>query len=187
MRKSPRQQRFLFWSASGFVALAGMFSVVDNAGAQNAAKSTPPVTFTKDVAPILQRACQKCHRPDNMAPMSLLTYREVRPWARAMKAKVVTRDMPPWFIDRNVGIRRFKDDPSLTNDEIAKIVAWVDGGAPEGNPADMPPPRQFEDAQRWHIGKPDLIVPMPQDFKVKAQSPDWWGNFVADSGLTEDR
>src|SRR5690242_11920436 len=109
MRKSPRQQRFLFWSASSVVALVGMFSTIDKAGAQNSAKSTPrtEVTFAKDVAPILQRACQKCHRPDNMAPMSLLTYREVRPWARAIKAKVVTRDMPPWFIDRNVGIRRF--------------------------------------------------------------------------------
>ena len=69
------------------------------------------VTFTKDVAPILQRACQNCHRPDSMAPMSLLTYQEARPWARSIKEKVVKRDMPPWFVNRNVGIHEFKMIP----------------------------------------------------------------------------
>src|SRR6266576_795446 len=112
MKKSTRQHCFLFWYAAGFMGVVAMVSSIDKAGAQTAAKSKPDgqVTFTKDVAPILQRACQKCHRPDNMAPMSLLTYRESRPWARAIKAKVITRDMPPWFIDRNVGIRHFKND-----------------------------------------------------------------------------
>src|SRR5579871_4889257 len=80
------------------------------------------VTFTKDVAPILQRACQNCHRPGSIAPMSLLTYKEARPWARSIKEKVARRQMPPWHIDRNVGINRFKDDPSLTDAEIATIV-----------------------------------------------------------------
>src|SRR5579871_6225537 len=145
------------------------------------------VTFTRDIAPILQRSCQNCHRPDNIAPMSFLTYKNVRPWARAIKEKVILREMPPWFIDRNIGIRHFKDDPSLTDEEVATISAWVDGGALEGNPADMPPPRHFEDNDRWHIGQPDLIIRAPVAITMKPQSTDWWGNLVADSGLTEDR
>jgi hypothetical protein len=145
------------------------------------------VTFTKDVAPILQKHCQVCHRPDNIAPMSLLTYQDVRPWAKSIKQQVVQHNMPPWFIDPHVGVRKFKDDPSLSEQEIATIAAWADAGAPMGNPADMPPPRQFEDADKWHIGKPDLIVSMPVAYTVKPASSDWWGNFIADSGLAEDR
>ncbi len=145
------------------------------------------VTFTKDVAPIFQAHCQVCHRPDNIAPMSLLTYQDARPWARSIKQQVMQRNMPPWFMDPHVGIRKFKDDPSLSDREIATIAAWVDAGAPMGNPADMPGPLKFEDADKWHIGKPDLIVSMPVDYTVKPASSDWWGNFIADSGLTEDR
>src|SRR5207248_5627375 len=96
------------------------------------------VTFSKDVAPILERSCQTCHRPGSIAPMSLLTYQEARPWARAIKERVARRLMPPWHIDRNIGITKFKDDPSLTDAEIATISNWVDQGALEGNPADMP-------------------------------------------------
>ena len=150
-------------------------------------QTAPQVTFSKDVAPILQRSCQKCHRPDNIAPMSLVTYKDARPWARAIKEAVLQRNMPPWFVNRNVGIRSFKDDPSLSDKELATIAAWVDRGAPEGNPADMPPPRQFDDSDKWHIGKPDLIVSSPVPITMKPHSPDWWGNLVADSGLTEDR
>ena len=116
------------------------------------------VTFAKDVAPILQRNCQNCHRPGQIGPMSLLTYRDARPWARSIKQRVQTREMPPWFIDRDLGVQKFKNDVSLTEEEIATIVQWVDNGAPRGNPADMPPPREFDDMDRWHIGEPDLIV-----------------------------
>src|SRR5947207_15869322 len=94
------------------------------------------VTFTKDVAPILQNRCQVCHRADTFAPMSLLTYEEARPWAKSIKQKVVAREMPPWYIDKNVGVRHFKNDASLSEDEIATIVKWVDSGAPKGNVAD---------------------------------------------------
>src|SRR5437868_14433569 len=111
--------------------------------AQNPGAAAGPVTFSKDVAPILQRACQNCHRPGMMAPMSLLTYKDARPWARAMKTKVANREMPPWFIDRRVGIQSFKNDPSLTDAEIQTIVKWVDAGAPQGNAADLPPARNF--------------------------------------------
>jgi hypothetical protein len=145
------------------------------------------VTFTKDVAPILQRSCQNCHRPGSMAPMSLLSYEDVRPWARAIKQRVTAREMPPWFIDRTVGIKRFKNDPSLSDEEIATIATWVDGGAPRGNPADMPPPVQFADDEAWQIGTPDLIVELPVDHVVRAQQSDVWINYTSPTGLTEDR
>jgi hypothetical protein len=157
------------------------------AHAQTPAPAARQVTFTKDVAPILQRGCQTCHRPGSIGPMALLTYEDARPWARSIKTRVTARTMPPWFVDRNIGINKFKNDPSLSDDEVATIVRWVDAGAPQGNPADMPPPRQFDELDKWHIGKPDLIVSMPEEFTVPAAGPDWWGNFVADSGLTEDR
>jgi len=145
------------------------------------------VTFAKDVVPILQKSCQVCHRPGSIAPMSLLTYGDARPWARSMKQKVVLREMPPWFIDKNVGIQHFSNDRSLTDDEIATIVQWVDAGAPQGNPADMPPPREFPDAETWQIGKPDLIVTLPKDLVVAARAPDQWPDILVDPGLTEDR
>jgi hypothetical protein len=144
------------------------------------------VTFTKDIAPILQRSCQSCHRPGQMAPMSLLTYQDARPWARSIKQRVVERTMPPWGIDPHVGIQSFKNDPTLRPDEITKIVAWVDAGAPQGSVADMPKPREFDDADRWHIGKPDLIVTSPTHV-VPAEAADWWGSYYVDTGLTEDR
>jgi hypothetical protein len=175
--------------ASSFaVGVAGAVTLL--AGHGHALTQSPApasVTFAKDVAPILQRSCQNCHHPGSIAPMSLLTYEEARPWARSIKQRVSAREMPPWFVDKSVGIRKFKDDPSLTDTDIAKIVGWVDQGAVRGDVADMPPPRQFDDSDRWHIGKPDLIVSMPRSFEVKPEAADWWGNFVADSGLTEDR
>ena len=153
----------------------------------SAAVAQEQVTFTKDVAPILQQHCQTCHRPGTVAPMSLLTYQQARPWAKAMKAKVAAREMPPWFIDKNVGVQHFSNDISLTDQEIATIVKWVDGGALQGNPADMPPPRQFPDGYVWQFGKPDLIVTLPKDVIVKAKGPDWWPDILTDPGLTEDR
>jgi len=145
------------------------------------------VTFTKDVAPILQERCQVCHRVGTFAPMSLVTYEQARPWARSIKQKVLAREMPPWFIDKNVGVQHFSNDASLTEQEIATLVKWVDSGAPEGNPANMPPPRSFPDGQAWQIGKPDMIVTLPKDVVVKAKGPDWWPDILVDPGLTEDR
>src|SRR5688572_1279940 len=107
--------------------------------------------------------------------MSLITYEEVRPWARAIKQKTAGREMRPWFIERNIGIQRFKDDPSLSDEEIAKIATWADAGAPAGNRADMPPPRQFADGLHWSIGTPDLIISSPIA-TVKALAPDWYGS-----------
>jgi hypothetical protein len=150
-----------------------------------------PVTFTKDIAPILQRSCQSCHRPNSLAPMSLLTYEEARPWAKAIKARTLLRNrqgvMPPWYIEKGVGIQRYKNDVSLSEEELAKIADWADNGAPRGNPADMPPPITFADAKSWQIGTPDLIVVTPA-VHMKAVTSDWWGDAgSADTGLTEDR
>src|ERR1051326_6866038 len=104
----------------------------------NATAETSQATFSKDVAPIFQRSCQTCHRPNSFSPMSLMTFQDARPWAKSIKEKVVTRNMPPWHIDRNVGISEFANSIALSDEEIATIVNWVDGGAPQGNPADMP-------------------------------------------------
>src|ERR1051326_407155 len=138
------------------------------------AMAEEPITFTKHVAPILQQRCQICHHPGTVAPMSLMTYQEARPWAKAMKMKVSAREMPPWFIDKNVGVQRFSNDISLTDQEIATIVKWVDAGAPQGNPSDMPAARRFPDGLAWQIGEPDLVVTLPKDVIVKAKGPDWW-------------
>lgn len=138
------------------------------------------VTFAKDILPILQRSCQNCHRPNAIAPMSLITYEDVRPWARSMKYRVeLGRDgkpgvMPPWFIDKTIGIQHFQNDPSLTEEEITKIATWVDNGAPRGNPADAPPPREFLAADEWEIGEPDLII-RTAAVELEAYAPDWWG------------
>ena len=161
------------------------FAILQPAGAQQPAQGQ--ITFSKDVAPILQNRCQVCHRPDTFAPMSLLTYEDARPWAKSIKQKVLAREMPPWYIDKNVGVRHFKNDVSLSDEEIATIVKWVDNGAPKGNPADMPPPRKFEDTDTWHMGQPDLIVQLPKDQVVPAAGSDRWIDVLVDSGLTEDR
>ena len=150
------------------------------------ASSPPPVTFTGDIAPILQRACQNCHRAGAIAPMPLVTYQDVRPWARAIKQKVTAREMPPWYIDRHIGIQKFKDDPSLTDAEIVTIAKWADAGAPQGDPAKMPPPRQFTDVDKWHIGKPDIIVTLPKAYELKANGSDEFYDVDVDPGFTED-
>src|ERR1700746_2409953 len=106
------------------------------------------VTFTKDVAPILQKRCQVCHRPDTFAPMSLLTYEDARPWARSMKQKVLAREMPPWYVDKNVGIHNFKNDVSLTDKEIATLAKWADTGVAKGNTADIAPPPKSEESDK---------------------------------------
>jgi hypothetical protein len=148
-----------------------------------AAESQP--TFTKDVLPIVQRSCQHCHRPGTSAPMSLLTYEEVRPWARAIKQRVVTRQMPPWHADRSIG--EYVDDVSLSDAEVATIATWVDSGMPQGNPADAPPARKFTSADEWAFGEPDLVVEMKKGFTIPATGPDSYPEEIVDPGITEDR
>src|SRR5262245_53349846 len=121
------------------------------------------VTFNKDVLPILQQNCQVCHRPGEIAPMSFLTYQDTRPWAKAIKAAVVSRKMPPWFADPAYG--HFANDKRISDADIKMLAAWADGGAIEGNAADKPAPLTFQDG--WNI-KPDMIIEMPQDIQLPA-------------------
>ena len=123
----------------------------------------PAVTFDKDVLPILQKNCQGCHRPGEATPMSLVTYQDARPWAKAMKAALLTGKMPPWFADPKYG--HFANDRTMKQADIDTIVAWADNGAPEGNAADAPAPLQFEDG--WNL-KPDLVIEMSNDFHLPA-------------------
>ncbi len=177
------------------VGIALSVLAIAGSGAPYALKAEPAapgdVTFSKDIAPILQRSCQNCHRSDGVAPMSLVTYEEVRPYAKAIKQRTSIGPhrgvMPPWYMEKNIGIQRYKDDPSLSDAEIAKVGQWADSGAPQGNPADMPPARKFGDLGAWNIGEPDLVV-RTKDVLVKANAPDWWGEIEsAPTGLTEDR
>ena len=170
--------------------LAAVLGVAAPAGA--AGRGGEPATFTRDVAPILQRSCQSCHRPGSIAPMSLLTYEEARPWARAIKDKVSRPDndpdrMPPWFIEKAIGIQNFKEDISLSAEEIAVIAAWTDGGAPRGDPGDLPPPIEWPDGADWTLGEPDLIVSSPEH-TLEAVAADWYGLLESSpTGVTEDR
>ena len=175
--------------ATVWLAVLGVAAFPPAAAGQ--AQAHEQVTFTRDIAPILQRSCQRCHRPDSLAPMSLIDYEEVRPWARSIKHRTGLRDkpgaMPPWYVEKDIGIQRFKNDPSLSDEEVAKIAAWADSGAPLGDPADMPPPLAFIDVDEWEIGQPDLVVSSPS-VDVAADAPDWWGpHGEAPSGLAEDR
>lgn len=174
--------------------MAGGFGIVAIsvlALALPAVATAQEVTFTKHIAPILQRSCQNCHNASGVAPMSLTTYEEVRPWARAIKQRTAMGPragvMPPWYIEKNVGIQKYKDDPSLSDEEITMIAKWADSGAPRGNAADMPPARTFTEDGVWRIGTPDLVV-STKELLVKGDAPDWWGEIASiPLGMTEDR
>ncbi len=148
------------------------------------AAQTGAPTFTRDVLPVLQASCQSCHRPGAMAPMSLVTYEDVRPWARLIRQRVSERAMPPWFSNAHIG--EYANDPSLTAAQIASIVQWVDAGAPRGNPADAPPPVTWPAAGAWKTGTPDLVVAAPA-VNVPASGPDEYPEVEMPTGLTEDR
>ena len=149
------------------------------------------VTFTLDIVPILQRSCQNCHRDGGVAPMSLVTYQQVRRFSSRIVYRTGLRHvagaMPPWYVEKDIGIQDFKNDPSLNDLEVAQIAAWVENGMPEGNPADMPPPRVFPNDETWVAGEPDLIV-KTKEILVEGGAPDWWGEIESvPIDLAEDR
>src|SRR6516225_12298614 len=148
-----------------------------------ASGATGSVTFSKDVAPILQKNCQGCHRPGEAAPMSLRTYQEARPWAKAMKQAVLAKKMPPWFADAQYG--HFRNDRSLPQKDIDTLVSWVDAGAPEGDPKDLPQPLAFVDG--WNIGPPDMVLEMPEPFQVPSSGTIEYQYVVLPYKFTEDR
>jgi hypothetical protein len=149
------------------------------------------VTFSKDVAPILQAKCQECHQPNSIAPMSLITFQQARPWARSIKERVVTRQMPPWHIDQSVGVQKFKNDMSLTNEQVDTIARWVDGGALEGDPKDLPPAKPLITDNEWKgvrdgFGPPDLVV-KSSEYTMAARHQDVWYRPMSDIPITEPR
>ena len=162
----------LLAGAGGALAQSGV------AGAAGVADTAP--TFSRDVAPILQRSCQHCHQPAGIAPMSLLTWREARPWARSIKDRVARRLMPPWHLDSTVGIQDYKNDISLTPEEIDTVVRWVDAGAPEGDPSHLPEPLEFPRADEWEVeamlGRPPDFVVRSTPYHVRANGQDQWSN-----------
>jgi mono/diheme cytochrome c family protein len=139
------------------------------------------VTYNKQVLPILQKNCQTCHRPGEIAPMSFLTYADTRPWAKAMKEAVVKRQMPPWFVDPAYG--HFANDRRLSDADIKTISAWADAGAPEGNAKDKPAPITFQDG--WNI-KPDMIIEMPKDYNIPATGTVNYQNVLVKVNFPED-
>jgi hypothetical protein len=149
-----------------------------------------PVTFTRDIAPIFQTKCQECHQANSIGPMPLVTYADARSYASAIKTKVAARVMPPWHIDKSIGVREFRNDRSLTDAEVNAIVSWVDAGAPEGDPRDLPPPVRFPDPTGWQLAKdfgpPDLVVKSPP-YTLAAHTQDKWFRPVSETGLTEER
>jgi hypothetical protein len=172
-----------------------LFTLIAATGTASAAStnttSHEPVTFSKDIAPIFQAKCQECHQPNSIAPMSLITYKDARPWARSIRERVATRQMPPWHIDRSVGVQKFKNDISLSDEQVATIVRWVDEGAPEGNPKDLPPPKPLVTDNEWKAvrdgyGAPDLVVKSPE-FTMPVRHQDVWFRPMSDIPLTEPR
>jgi len=148
------------------------------------------VTYTKDVAPIFQEKCESCHRPGTNAPMSLRTWQEARPWAKSIKTRVVTQNMPPWHLDKTVGIQSFTNDRSLNDEQIATIVKWVDGGALQGDPKDMPVAKVWPSEDGWMLakqfGEPDLVI-KSDDYTMHATGQDVWWKPVSVIPLTEAR
>ena len=175
--------------AAGAVAFGGLLAQPQVAAA---AEPVANPTFTKDIAPIFQAKCEACHRADSIAPMSLVTYAETRPWTASIKARVSARQMPPWHLDKNIGIQEYKNDRSLSDQQIDTIVRWVNAGSPQGDPKDMPPAVKWPSEQGWNYAarfgqtEPDLIV-RSTPWTQKAGAQDAWWKPVVDTGLTEQR
>lgn len=152
--------------------------------------SEDEVTYAKHVAPIIQKKCQVCHQPGSIAPMSLLTYEDAKDNLAEMKERVSAREMPPWHIDRSIGIQRFKNDGGLTDAEIATIVKWINTGAKMGDKKDLPPNPKMPDPNRWQLadslGPPDLII-KSTPYTIAARTQDKWFRPTVETGLTEPR
>jgi hypothetical protein len=149
------------------------------------APALPIATFTKDVAPIMFKKCAACHRPGEVAPMTLLSYQDVRPWAKVIKSKVLAREMPPWGAEPEHSLK-MRNDRSLSQEQIDTIVAWVDGGAPKGNDADLPPAPKF--AEGWTAGsEPDVVLEMPVESQIPPEGELGVQMFYSKIPFTEDK
>ncbi len=163
----------------------GLICVLGTAQAQEAP------TFSRDIAPILQQKCQSCHNPEGIGPMPLMTFQQVQPFAPLIKDRTSKRIMPPWHLDTTIGIQDFKNDASLSDEQIATIAAWVDAGAPEGDPADLPPAIEIPSGGAWQLaeelGPPDLVIKStPYDVIANGQDQ-WWEPRVPFEGMDKER
>jgi len=171
--------------------LSGALGVVLMSAAPSGAQTGASVTFSKDIAPIFQAKCQACHQPESIAPMSLVTYQQARPWARSIKDRVARRQMPPWHIDQSVGVQKFKNDMSLSDAQIETIVKWVDAGAPQGDPKDLPPAKALITTNEWQgvtdgFGAPDVVI-KSSEYKMPAVGQDVWYRPMSEIPITEPR
>jgi mono/diheme cytochrome c family protein len=179
MRDTPRSPS----GRKNWAALVLGASLTLASSAAGAELTHKPVTFAKDVAPIFQQKCQECHRQGAMAPMSLVTYEETRPWAQAIKERVLMRNMPPWHLDKTVGIQHFQNDMSLSDEQIATVARWADTGALPGDEKDTPPPKKWPVYDGWQLsgqfGSPDLVIKSePYDMPAGGQDV-WWRPLTA--------
>jgi len=161
--------------------LISVLTVLPPRRVQTVAPATP--TFTKDAAPVLYKHCAGCHRAGDIAPMSLLTYEETRPWAKSIREKVASGQMPPWHAVAPHGT--FANDRRLSEQEKDTLIRWVDGGAPKGDPKDLPPAPKFTDG--WEIGAPDVVISMPKEYEVPASGTIDYQYFEAPTNFTEDK
>jgi mono/diheme cytochrome c family protein len=173
--KDARSRSFILVLVAAILVLNFRFSAINSAAT---------VTFTKDVAPILYSSCATCHRPGEMAPMSLITYKEVRPWAKSIRERVLSREMPPWYADPNHG--EFANDPRLTERQIETIRAWVDGGAQEGDPKVLPPAPKFTNTG-WKFGEPDVVLSMTEEASIPADGTVPYRYFAVPTDFAEDK
>jgi mono/diheme cytochrome c family protein len=174
------------WVLSGVM---GMLVASASPAAAQTAGAAP--TFSKDIAPIFQAKCQACHQPESIAPMSLVTYQQARPWARSIKDRVARKQMPPWHIDQSVGVQKFKNDMSLSDAQIETIVKWVDAGAPQGDPKDLPPAKALVTSNEWQgvtdgFGPPDVVI-KSSEYKMPPVGQDVWYRPMSDIPITEPR
>src|SRR5258708_1443536 len=175
---SKRRSLFLF-----LMVLATIGLIASARGSHSGASDKDEVTFSKDVAPIFYQHCAECHRPHDIAPFSVLTYREVLPWAESIREKVSAREMPPWHADSHYG--EFLNDRRLSQEDIGTIVTWVAQGANEGNPEDLPtPPKYFPS---WKMGKPDYVLAMSEEYTIEAHAPDSYVYVTFPTKFKEDR
>src|SRR5579863_6140698 len=188
LASAGNHQAPIYRSARGVLGLLVCLGV---SGISMAAEPTSKApTFAKDITPIFQEKCQDCHRKGSMAPMSLITFEETRPWAKAIKQRVATRSMPPWHLDKTVGIQQFQNDISLSDEQISTIVRWVDAGAPLGDVKDMPPPKQWPTDDGWKLSKqfgaPDFVL-KSDAYTMPAKGQDVWFKPLTSIPVTEPR
>lgn len=164
-------------------AMLGAIAAAVAATAAMGSAGSSRVTFTKDVAPIFYARCVECHRPGEIAPMSLITYKDARPWARSIREKVLDRSMPPWLADPKHG--EFENDRRLSQKEIDTILAWVDAGAPKGDDQDLPAPPKYQEG--WVLGRPDAVISLAEDVPVPADGVIPYKYFTVPIGFKEDR